>query len=142
MVIHIIPFLRVALWRNHATRLQWDLSLKSGVPIPIVSYEYSTGSLPQGIDATLGDIMAQPLWDCDIKKRMGLVHEIPRDEGGKMDLARSDGSAWTTWSSSTSGISRASWRSHLPITITGERICPWRWMVQSHTLSTRGSVVG
>ena len=64
--------------------------------IPIFPYS-STGSLHRGTHATLGDMMAKALWECDSKKCMGLLHEIPRDEGGKVDFAWSEPVSSASW---------------------------------------------
>lgn len=41
--------------------------------------------------------MAKALWECDTKKRMGLLHEIPPDEGGKVDFAWSEPVSSRSW---------------------------------------------
>jgi hypothetical protein len=41
--------------------------------------------------------MAKALWECDTKKRMGLLHEIPQDEGGKVDFAWSKPISSRSW---------------------------------------------
>jgi hypothetical protein len=71
------------------TRLPCGLGLNSAVTIPLFPYD-STGSLHESIHATLGDMMAKAVWECDTKKRMGLLHEIPLTQ--RHQPLKSDGS--------------------------------------------------
>jgi ABC-type transport system substrate-binding protein len=49
----------------------------------LFSYYNSRGSLRMGTDATLDDLTGKAVAEFDTKKRMDLVHEIQRYEGGK-----------------------------------------------------------
>jgi len=57
----------------------------------LFSYYNSKGTLRQGSDSTLDDLTSKAVAEFDAKKRMSLVHEIQRYEGGKNFFPRLGG---------------------------------------------------